>query len=349
MSSLAVECIGLNKSFGAVQAISDLDLVVEQGELLAVVGPSGCGKTTLLRLIAGFEQPDSGLIRLHGRLIASEEIYIPPEKRGVGMVFQDYALFPHLTVEKNVGFGLDHRQGREERVTRMLELVHLSGFERRYPHELSGGERQRVALARALAPQPEVVLLDEPFSNLDADRRLQMRAEVRSILKEVGSTAIFVTHDQGEALFMGDRLAILNRGRIEQVGDPETVFHQPETRFVANFLGQTEFIPGLRVSAGIHTEIGLLTQEVDLPIGSPVEIALRADDVTFDIDANGPDIIRARIFEGALNIYQLGLPSGLVVSSLQPHTLQIPVNTRVRARLTPNHPLACFSQGRRIS
>jgi iron(III) transport system ATP-binding protein len=349
MSVFSVEFYGLDKSFGSVRAISNLNLSVEQGELLAVVGPSGCGKTTLLRLLAGFEHPDSGVIRLNGRVVTGEGLFVPPEKRGVGMVFQDYALFPHMTVSKNIGFGLNGRNGRDQTILKMLELVHLGGYQERYPHELSGGERQRVALARALAPQPGLVLLDEPFSNLDADRRLQMRADVRAILKEVGITSIFVTHDQAEALFMGDRMAVINKGQIEQIGTPEQVFHQPSTRFVAGFLGQTEFIPGILTSEGIWTEIGMLVQPVDLPIGSRIEIALRADDVSFDIEDSGQDTIIGRNFEGALNVYQLGLPSGLILSSLQPHTCQIPVNTRVRVRLAPNHPLVCFSQGKRIS
>ncbi|MDH5505997.1 MAG: ABC transporter ATP-binding protein [Anaerolineae bacterium] len=347
MSKIAVDCRGLSKQYNGEVALEGLDLSVHAGEILAVLGPSGCGKTTSLRLIAGFENPDAGSITLADRVVANGRKLVPPEKRGIGMVFQDYALFPHLTVFENVAFGL-HRRSRSQKqadVRSMLKLVGLENLAQRFPHELSGGQRQRVALARALAPRPILVLLDEPFSNLDADRRSQMREEVRVILKGIKATAIFVTHDQEEALYMGDRLAVLNHGRLEQIGTPEQVFHQPATRFVAEFMGSTDFLPGEVTAAGIHTEIGLLEQPVDLPIGAHVEIALRPDDISFERQAGSQSMVLARHFQGAQNIYRLRLPSGRLVHALQPHTRLIAPGTPVRVSANPGHRLACFYQG----
>ncbi len=342
MISFCVECKRISKQFGGTTALDGVNLEVRAGELLALVGPSGCGKTSLLRLIAGFEKPDSGCIYLNGRAVAGEGAFIPPEKRRVGMVFQDYALFPHLTIQDNVAFGLKSREGREAETRRLLKLVGLEGYGSRYPHELSGGERQRVALARALAPGPLVLLLDEPFSNLDSERRVQMREEVRSLLLELGATAIFVTHDQEEALFMGDRLAVMNRGRVEQAGRPEEVFQSPATRFVAEFMGSADFLPGEVTREGVQTEIGLLRQVVDLPLGAPVEVAFRADDVSFWPQDGAPGRVERRRFQGMSNLYRLRLPSGRVLHALQPHTCQVPEGACVFVRAEPGHPLACF-------
>jgi iron(III) transport system ATP-binding protein len=283
--------------------------------------------------------------------VTNSQVFVPPERRDIGMVFQDHALFPHLTVFENVAFGL---AGRPKETVRseagsMLKLVGLERLAERYPHELSGGERQRVALARALAPQPIVILLDEPFSSLDADRRTQIREEVRAILKGIGATAIFVTHDQEEALFMGDRLAVFNRGRLEQIGTPETIFHRPATRFVAEFMGHTDFLPGEVTPAGILTEIGLLPQKIDLPVGEKVEIAFRADDVSIRPQQDAQAMVLARHFKGALNLYRLRLPSGQLVHALQPHTHIFPPGTRVAVSADPGHALACFHEGRAVA
>lgn len=339
----------VSKSYGNIEAIRELDLEVAEGEILALVGPSGCGKTTLLRLIAGFETPDSGSITLRSKVVSSSSFYLPPEMRGVGMVFQDYALFPHLSVADNVGFGLDvPGPERSALVAEKLALVNLQGYEKRMPHELSGGERQRVALARALAPRPVIILLDEPFSNLDADRRITMREEVRGILKAVGATAILVTHDQEEALYFGDRLAILHSGTLQQVDTPERIFHNPRNQDVADFMGQTEFLDGKVTRRGIETELGLIEQALDLPVGKHVKVAIRADDVDMQPQMDGAGIIRERQFKGALNLYKIALPSGKIVHSLQPHTLTLPPGTTVRVRLDPGHPLACFYAGEAV-
>ncbi|KAA3645886.1 MAG: ABC transporter ATP-binding protein [Chloroflexi bacterium] len=336
--------MNVTKQFNGDPAVYDLNLSLAPGEILALVGPSGCGKTTSLRLVAGFEQPDAGEIILDGKTVAGGRGFVQPENRGVGMVFQDYALFPHINVVENVAFGLNgaSKTKRIEEAESMLNLVGLSGYGQRLPHELSGGERQRVALARALAPKPILVLLDEPFSNLDADLRLRMREEVRVILKGIGATAIFVTHDQEEALYIGDRLAVLHHGRLEQIGSPEEVFHQPVNHFVAEFMGGSDFLPGEVVSGGIQTEIGVVQQDVDLSVGTQVELALRADDVSFSPDTKTNSLILARHFKGALNVYRLRLPSGRLLHAYGPHTETLRPGTPVQVNIEPGHELACF-------
>ena len=326
-------------------AVNDISFELQNGEILALVGPSGCGKTTTLRLIAGLERPDSGSIFLNRELVASNSVFVPPEKRGIGMVFQDHALFPHLTVFDNVAFGLRGKNQIDIRsiVGEMLHMVGLLSFSKRYPHELSGGERQRVALARALAPKPVLVLMDEPFSSLDADLRTEVREHVRRILKTFQTTVVFVTHDQDEALYMGDRLAVLQKGQLEQMGAPEEIFHESTTRFVAEFMGDSYFLKGHVVKNGIQTEIGLIKQQVDLPLSTQVEIALRPDDIDFHIDGSGNSLIIERFFRGAFNLYRLRLDSGQILHAFTEHTRIQHVGVRVQTHVTTDHPLTIFS------
>ena len=346
MTKLLVK--NLVKQFPGTQqsAVNDISFELSDNEILALVGPSGCGKTTTLRLIAGLERPDSGSVWLNQSLVASEAVFIPPEKRGVGMVFQDHALFPHLTVFDNVAFGLRNKSQAEVRksVGEMLHMVGLLSHSKRYPHELSGGERQRVALARALAPRPVLVLMDEPFSSLDADLRAGVREHVRGILKSMRATVIFVTHDQEEALYMGDRLAVLQKGELEQIGTPEEIFHESNTRFVAEFMGDSDFLKGTVARHGIQTAIGLVPQIVDLPLSTPVEIAVRADDIDFHVDGSGNSLIIDRFFRGAFNLYRLRLDTGQIIHAINPHTSILAVGTRVQAYVSAEHSLTVFTK-----
>ena len=343
----AIRCRGLSKAFGQTVVVRDFDLAVRQGTILALLGPSGCGKTTILRLVAGLERPDRGVVEVGAKVVTGPDRFVPPERRRVGLVFQDYALFPHLTVGENVAYALPKDAERSRRVRALLTLVGLGGLEQRMAYELSGGEQQRVALARALAPQPLAMLLDEPFSNLDADLRVQLREEVRGILRQTQMTAVFVTHDQEEALFMGDQVAVMNAGRIEQVDTPEAIYHLPRTRFVAGFLGRADFLSGVVVPEGLETEIGLLPFRTPLPRGARVEILVRADDVDIAA-APGPGIITARLFQGAQNLYRVVLPSGGTVHSLQKHTAAYAVGTPVTVVIDPGHPLVCFPNGEAV-
>jgi iron(III) transport system ATP-binding protein len=309
----------LGKRFGDVVAVDGVDLDVPRGRVLALLGPSGCGKTTMLRLIAGFERPDRGSIEIDGRVVAGDRRLVPAEKRRVGMVFQDYALFPHLTVSRNVGFGLTRGRGQAHarRVAEVLDLVGLGGHGDRHPHELSGGQQQRVALARALAPEPSVVLLDEPFSNLDAALRAQVRADVHRILVEAGTTAVFVTHDQEEALSMADAVAVMQDGRIAQLDAPERLYHAPADRRVAAFVGDAEFLPGRPDGHLVHTELGTL------PLLAPaagsnghsghVDVLVRPEDLQVLRDDHGPATVLFREFYGHDQMLFLRLDTGRVL------------------------------------
>ena len=270
---------------------------------------------------------------------ATRAVLVPPEERGVGVVFQDYALFPHLTVEDNVAFGLHRlpRPARQGRVAEVLRLVDLGSLVRRYPHELSGGQQQRVALARALAPSPALLLLDEPFSNLDADLRNQMREEVEHVLRSTDTTAIFVTHDQEEAFTIADRVGVLAEGRLEQIAPPEVIYHQPATTFVAGFVGAADFLPGEVTAAGIVTEVGVFPNADARPAGQKVDVMIRPDDVTFTVCADGPATILKRSFRGSETLYCLGLPSGRRLFSSQPSAADFSVGQRVRVQVHALH------------
>jgi iron(III) transport system ATP-binding protein len=323
-------------------AVDGLSLGVAHGEILALLGPSGCGKTTTLRIIAGLESPDSGTVTLRGEVVAGPAHVVPPEERGIGIVFQDYALFPHLTVADNVAFGLRRmsRGARQGRISEVLELVGLPTYAGHYPHELSGGQQQRVALARALAPAPALMLLDEPFSNLDADLRAQMRDEVERILRATGTTAVFVTHDQEEAFTLADRVGVLNAGRMEQLAPPQQIYHQPATRFVAAFVGDADFLPGTVTSQGIVTEVGTFANVDQLQAGERVDVMMRPDDISFVPQPDGQGTITRRYFRGSEAVYCIRLPSGHRVHSSQPSTSLFPTGTRVSAKAHVVHVVA---------
>ena len=307
---MSVQLDKVSKSFGFTRAVEGVTLAVHPGELFAVLGPSGCGKTTLLRLIAGFERPESGAVTVGGRVVAGNRNWVAPERRRIGMVFQDYALFPHLTVERNVAFGCGRSNLDGPR--RALELVGLQHKADRHPHELSGGERQRVALARALAPEPEVVLLDEPFSSLDATLRADLRREVELILRDAGATAILVTHDQEEALTLADRLALMREGRIVQVGAPEDVYAQPAERWAAQFVGEVNVLPGVVRGDFVHTDVGSF--DVVLPAGGAatgsVHIAVRPEQLEFRAGREANAEVVEREFRGHDVLYRLRHSAG---------------------------------------
>ena len=339
-----IHCQGVAKTFQGTPAVRDVSLLLEQGEILALVGPSGCGKTTLLRLVAGFESPDTGTITLDGRPVSGRGSWVSPEARQLGMVFQDYALFPNMTVVQNIAFGLGKlsRQAREDRVGEMLEMVRLNHLADRYPHQLSGGEQQRVALARSLAPHPLALLLDEPFSSLDPQLRAQLREEVKNILQSSGVTTIYVTHDQEEALFMGDKVAVMTSGSLEQVGTPEDIFHHPKTRFVANFLGIADFIVGRVDGNDLVTEIGVVHSTAPLDPSAKYEVMIRPDDIALRPSDTGMGRVVGRVFRGMHYIYTVSLPSGVVVSSLQHHTAYYQCGDPVDVYLGESQTLTCF-------
>ncbi len=305
---MSVEVSGLSRSFGLTRAVDDVTLEVRTGEIFGVLGPSGCGKTTLLRLIAGFERPQAGAVTVGGSLVAGDGTWVPPERRRIGMVFQDYALFPHLTVERNVAFGVSRGAGGDTQ--RALELVGLQHKADRHPHELSGGERQRVALARALAPGPDVVLLDEPFSNLDATLRADLRREVELILRDAGATAILVTHDQEEALTLADRLALMREGRIVQVGSPEDVYAQPSERWAAQFVGEVNVIPGVLRGESVHTEVGSFDLASPAGAQGSVHIAVRPEQFEFRAGREPNAEVVEREFRGHDVLYRLRHAAG---------------------------------------
>jgi iron(III) transport system ATP-binding protein len=320
---------GVSKRFGAVRAVEDATMAVTRGEFVALLGPSGCGKTTLLRLVAGFERPDAGRIDVAGRTVAGST-WLPPERRGVAMVFQDYALFPHLTVEENVAFGLP-RAGRARRVAEMLALVGLGALARRYPHELSGGQQQRVALARALAPEPAVVLLDEPWSNIDPLLRGAMRDELAAILRRAEATVVLVTHDREEAFSVADRIALMREGGIEQMGTAEELYYEPASRWSAEFVGATNVVRGRVVGGDVETPVGTLAARgTD---GSPtVDVLVRPELLQLVPDAAGPGEVVAREFRGHDVFYRVRLNDGTVLCSQRPSNEEVPLGARVAVR-----------------
>ncbi|MTV25416.1 ABC transporter ATP-binding protein [Nitriliruptoraceae bacterium ZYF776] len=328
----ALACSGLVKRYGDTVAVAGVDLAVPAGSLTALLGPSGCGKTTVLRMVAGLLAPDAGTIAIDGRQVVGDDGAVPPERRQVGLVFQDHALFPHLSVERNVAYGLRGRPRaeRRRRVAEVLELVGLADLGRRAPTALSGGQMQRVALARALAPSPPLILLDEPFSNLDAALRASVREEVRAILRAAEASAVFVTHDQEEALSLADQVAVMQAGRVHQIADPQTLYTRPSTRFVAGFVGEADVLPAIRRDAeSVDTAVGTL------PVTGPlettrVEAVVRPEAVMVWSDHDGPAEVVAIEYFGHDQLVHLRFDDGTRLRARRGPVLDLQRGDRVR-------------------
>lgn len=319
----ALECVGVTKVFGSLAALDGVDLEVVTGHLTALLGPSGCGKSTLLRVIAGFERLDTGTVSVSGRMVAGPGVHVPPEARKAGIVPQEQALFPHLSVAANVGYGLSRQGRRGHRTDAMLELCGLGGLGARMPHELSGGQQQRVALARALAPEPAVILLDEPFASLDATLRSELRAEIAAILRAAGQTALLVTHDQDEALSMADTVAVMGAGRIVQHGPPGEIYTRPADPWVARFVGLANVLDGEMAGTDkVVCALGTMTVAVAVPgSGSRrlVEVVLRPEQVVLGADGKGADgVVRRREYHGHDALIWIELDDGTSVMSRSP-------------------------------
>ncbi|MCB1616816.1 MAG: ABC transporter ATP-binding protein [Pseudomonadales bacterium] len=331
--------------------IRSLNLTVETGTICGLLGPSGCGKTTILRAIAGFHPVDEGKVVLDGKTITSPTASVAPEKRGIGFVFQDYALFPHLTVAENILFGLKQRSGTQQQsqLREALALVGLSAFAERMPFELSGGQQQRVALARALAPEPRLLLLDEPFSNLDTHLRSQLSREVRGILKHKGITAILVTHDQQEAFAVADQIGVLDNGTLQQWDTPYRLYHEPVNHFVATFIGKGSFIPGKVIGPTcVSTELGEICS--DKPhgheTGSHLSVLIRPDDITCDNSATSASAVATiidKVFNGASTLYLLQLDSGNRIEALLPSHQNYALHERIAINLHAADHLIAFT------
>lgn len=349
------------QAYGQQPIVNEVSFRLATGTIACLLGPSGCGKTTLLRCIAGFERIQGGTISLRGDIVSSATHCLAPEKRRIGMVFQDYALFPHLRIAENIGFGLFglkekmSQKDKQNRVNELLATIGLEGIGQKYPHELSGGQQQRVALARALAPRPELILLDEPFSNLDVDLRERLSLEVRDILKREGSTAILVTHDQHEAFAMADEIGVMQHGKIQQWDTPYNLYHRPQNRFVADFVGQGVFLPA-RVIDDCHVEIEFGRIESATPIacslgcgdclrryaseGCSVDVLLRPDDIVHDDHSPIVAEVKHKAFRGADILYTLGLPSGANVLALVPSHHNHALGEKIGIRLAVDHVVA---------
>src|SRR5687767_4291800 len=340
---MLLEVENLRHAYGEQEVVRGVSFSVARGAIGCLLGPSGCGKTTVLRCIAGFESLQEGEIRLAGRVVSGGDVMLPPEKRRIGMVFQDYALFPHLSVAGNIAFGL-HAAGAQERGARVQELAKLVGLAaalEKFPHEISGGQQQRVALARALAPRPELLLLDEPFSNLDVDLRERLSHEVREIIKASGATAILVTHDQQEAFAMADEIGVLRDGRLQQWDNAYNLYHRPMNRFVADFVGQGVFLPATAVNGHkVEFELGVLDDAVLPPGGGAIDVLLRPDDVVHDDAAPTQAEVVHKAFRGAEILYTLKLASGRKVLALVPSHHNHALGERIGIRLDVDHVVA---------
>ncbi|MBK5931168.1 ABC transporter ATP-binding protein [Halochromatium salexigens] len=337
-----LELRGVDVAYGETTVVRHVDFMLESGTLGCLLGPSGCGKTTLLRAIAGFEPVSKGNILIRGHCVSEPGWTLAPEHRHIGMVFQDFALFPHLSVADNIGFGLRTFSAprRQTRIDELLELIGLSEAAPLYPHELSGGMQQRVALARAMAPRPDILLLDEPFSSMDAELREQLAREVRTLLKREAITAILVTHDQFEAFAMADQIAVLNQGAVHQTGTGFELYHQPADRFIADFIGHGVLMPASVSNSGqLRTELGRAAgpESPFLEAGSEVEVLIRPHDILYDEDSPREATIVERAFRGAEFLYTLQLDSGTEVLCLVPSHHRHEVGERIGIRLQGEH------------
>lgn len=345
--SKQLEVDQVNVSYAADNIVRDANFSLEPGTIGCLLGPSGCGKTTLLRAIAGFEPVADGEIRLHGQVVSRPGFLVPPEQRRIGMVFQDFALFPHLSVADNIAFGLRKLSGkaRKARVGELLELVGLPQCARQFPHELSGGMQQRIALVRALAPRPEILLLDEPFSSIDTERRELLAREIRDLLKREGVTAILVTHDQFEAFAMADVIGVMRAGLIHQWDSGFRLYHEPRDRFVADFIGQGALIPAAVEDAHrVCTELGEIAAENPhgLSPGTPAEVLIRPDDLIYDPDGPHCAEVVERAFRGAAYLYSLRLDSGSKVLCMVPSHYSHEIGERIGVRLEVADHLVAF-------
>lgn len=328
--------------------VEQVSFSLEEGELGCLLGPSGCGKTTMLRAISGFQDLRSGSISLAGNVISKPNDITSPERRNVGMVFQDHALFPHLTIAENVGFGLSKlvRKKRDERVASLLELVGMKAYHRQYPHELSGGQSQRVALARAIAPQPKLLLMDEPFSNLDTELRESLGYEVRALLKELGITSIMVTHDQQDAFALGDQIGIMSQGKLVQWGSSFNLYHTPNSRFVANFIGDGIFVSGeITGDNTVNTNFGEIKGEIiNIDHSSrKVDILIRPDDVKYDPQSPIRGTVVRKAFKGAQTLYTIKTNNGRSLMSLVPSHDDHEIGDVIGVSINADH-LVCFAQ-----
>lgn len=334
--ALTIKDLSITYPGASQSAVHDVEFVLPSGEIACLLGPSGCGKTTLLRAIAGFIPPSNGEILLGDRIASNKGWALSPEKRNVGVVFQDYALFPHLTVQKNIEFGL-HKMPTEQRASRsseLLDLVGLLALKDRYPHELSGGQQQRVALARALAPKPTLILLDEPFSNLDVELKERLTFEVREILKAEKMSAILVTHDQTEAFAMADRIGVMDQGHLRQWGTSYSLYHEPNCRMVADFIGQGVFLPGKSTETGVSIEIGHVPcPQADIPELNSFDVLVRPDDIIHDDASPLVAKVVRKSFRGADFLYTLQLQSGSHIMALVPshhnHAIGEPIGIKL--------------------
>ena len=349
MNNVYLQCTNLVRHHGDVPAVQNVNFRLEKGEILSILGENGCGKTSLLRLIAGFDQVTSGEIFIRGELVSSNNFHMPPDQRKIGMVFQEHALFPHMSVQKNIEFGLRSfdKSTRIKLVNDAIGLVGLENLEERYPNQLSGGQQQRVALARSLAPLPDILLFDEPFGDLDIRSRAMMRRDLSNILHKQGVTSIFVTHDRDEAFSMADRVGIMNAGKFDQIDRPETIYSSPNSPFVAQASGACSFISGTVSNGYVETEIGKLKficENTSNASGQEMQLLIHPKDFKAEPSESGLDTISSKEFRNRESILHVKLPSGIELELHQPPNPEFVYGTKVELILTKKSPFIAFKR-----